>query len=81
MNTDRNYPKAKLGRYNDAPAVIISDRKGEPFLWITAANHLAAIRRGIAFCDAALAEHAAKAAESAHANETASGLHEDRAAQ
>ncbi len=59
---DRNFPKAKLGRHLGTPAVIITDRKGEPFLRFEAESHWIALKRGIAFCDAALADHAARAA-------------------
>ncbi len=62
MTSDRDYPKAKLGRHLDMPAVIITDRKGEPFLRFEATSHWLALKRGISFCDAALADHAARAA-------------------
>lgn len=59
---DRNYPKAKLGQHLGSPAVIVSDRKGEPFLRFEATSHWLALKRGISFCDDALADHAARAA-------------------
>lgn len=59
---DRNYPKAKLGHHLGTPAVIIVDRKGEPFLRFEATSHWLALKRGISFCDDALADHAARAA-------------------
>ncbi len=53
---DMMFVKAKLGHHRGSPAVIVSDRTGAPFLWITGPTHGRAIADGIRFCDAALAE-------------------------
>lgn len=50
------FVKAKLGYHRGFPAVIMSDRKGDPFLWIIGPTHGLAIHNGIAFCDHALSE-------------------------
>lgn len=59
IHPDRNFPKVKLGEFDRRPAVVITDRTGEPFLWSVGKTHREALRNGIAFCDAALAERAA----------------------
>lgn len=53
---DLQFMKARTGEYRGSPAVIVSDRTGAPFFWVTGTSYRDAIRKGIAFFDAALIE-------------------------
>jgi hypothetical protein len=45
------FLKVRLGHFNGAPAVVLTDRTGAPFLWATGDTPLTAIQRMRAFCD------------------------------
>jgi hypothetical protein len=53
---DTRFVKAKLGSFDERPAVVLTDRAGQPFLWFTGETYPKAIKRAIAYCDDAIEE-------------------------
>ncbi len=50
------FIKVKLGHHRGMPAVVITNKSGQPFLWFTGATHREAMKVGRAYIDAAQKE-------------------------